>query len=546
MIGALLRMTRADVLERTRRFGFFVVLAACVYAANGFMPPNDSSYATFRLDLHRGVYNSAWVGSLTAVLTALFLSLVGFYLVKNAVERDRQTRVGEILAATPLTRLRYTLGKTFANFTMLAVMTLVVAVSAGITQIVRAEDTHLAPGALFAPFVFITLPVMLVTAAVAVLFETTPWLRGGFGNVVYYFVWTAQLALGMARPGGIKGPGNDLFGTGLVVPDMIAACRAAFPSTDIETFAMGINIRPDGVFSLTTFRWEGIAWTPEVILPRALWVALALAIAALAALPFDRFDPARGRGLRRARRSGAPAQAVATAGIAPSAPGGAVAASPAPVPHLGPLPADARGAAFARLVACTAAEVKLALRGQSRWWTIGWAVLAALALFLPYEGARLRAFPLLWIWPVLLWSPMGTRETRHGTDAVLFASPHPLGVQLSAVWLAGFLIAAATGLPIAARFALAGDAPALFAWAVGAAFIPSLALALGVWTGSSRAFEAFYTLFWYSGPLQPIPPIDFMGISRAAVSGGTPIVFAVATAVLLALAFAGRRRQLQR
>ena len=72
-----------------------------------------------------------------------------------------------------------------------------------------------------------------------------------------------------------------------------------------------------------------------------------------------------------------------------------------------------------------------------------------------------------------------------------------------------------------------------------------MALALGVWTGSSRAFEGFYTAFWYAGPLQPIAPIDFMGASRAAVEAGTPLVFATVTAVLLILAFLGRKRQLQ-
>jgi len=544
VIGALLRMTRADVLERTRRFGFFVVLAACVYAANGFMPPNDSTYATFRLDLHRGVYNSAWVGSLTAILTAMFLSLVGFYLVKNAVDGDRRTRVGEILAATPLTRLRYVLGKTFSNFVLLAVMTLVVAVSSGITQLVRAEDTHLAPGPLIAPFLFITLPVMLVTAAVAVLFETTPWLRGGFGNVAYYFLWTAQLAVGMARPGGIKGPGNDLFGTGLVVPDMIAACRAAFPSTDVEQFAMGLNVRSEGVWSLTTFRWEGIAWTPEVILPRALWVAGALAIAALAALPFDRFDPARGRGraarTKKARGRTAESPAVAAAAITP-------ATGPATTTaHLPPLAPEARGTLPARLVACVSAEVKLALRGQNRWWYLGWIVMAAFAVFLPLEAARARVLPLLWIWPVLAWSSMGTREARHGTDAVLFSSPHPLGIQLLAVWLAGVLIAMAAGLPLLARFAIAGDGAGCLAWLVGAAFIPALALALGVWTGTSRTFEAVYTLLWYAGPLQTDSPVDFAGASAAMVARGLPVTFAIAAAVLVALAFAGRQRRLGR
>jgi hypothetical protein len=36
---------------------------------------------TLEIDSHRGLYNSAYVGTLIAMLTTLFLSLIGFYLV---------------------------------------------------------------------------------------------------------------------------------------------------------------------------------------------------------------------------------------------------------------------------------------------------------------------------------------------------------------------------------------------------------------------------------------------------------------------------------
>jgi hypothetical protein len=45
---------------------------------------------------------------------------VGFFVIKNAVERDRRTGVGQILATTPISKLQYTLGKTLSNFAVLA------------------------------------------------------------------------------------------------------------------------------------------------------------------------------------------------------------------------------------------------------------------------------------------------------------------------------------------------------------------------------------------------------------------------------------------
>lgn len=545
------QMARADFLERTRRYGFFVMLAACVYAGNGFLPPNPGPYTTMQLGGHRGIYNSAWVGTVVALLCGVFLSLFGFYLVRNAVERDRRTRVGEILATTPLGKVQYTVGKMLSNFAVLATMTTVVAVAAGVVQVVRGEHPAIDPWALGAPFLFLTLPVMLLTSAVAVFFEVTPGLRGGFGNVAYYFVWTFALVMSVTASDNQLRETQDLIGTGLVVPSIAAACHAAFPSYDPATggMTMGLNFRGSG-WALTTFSWDGVRWTLGSVAPRLVWVVLAFGVAAAAAIPFDRFDPARARvaGVarekRRKRKCDANAAGDSMADVTPDTTEGIAAASvPARVQPLAP---DALGGSFlSRFAACVSAELKLTLRGTSHWWYVPWIVMAAFAIALPLGTARLRVLPLLWIWPVLKWSQLGTRERRHGADQILFSAPHPIGVQLAALWASGLILALATGAPMAARLAIAGDGAGLFAWLVGAAFIPALALALGVWTGTPRTFEALYTMLWYAGPLQPIWPLDFMGASREALARGMPFFYLAVTLMLLAAATLGRRRQLR-
>jgi hypothetical protein len=106
------------------------------------------------------------------------------------------------------------------------------------------------------------------------------------------------------------------------------------------------------------------------------------------------------------------------------------------------------------------------------------------------------------------------------------------------------LLALATGSGVALRLALAADWAGVGAWLVGALFIPTMALALGVWSGSSKPFEAIYLVLWYIGPLQRTPSLDFMGAVPAAVRSGMPLAVLAATALLGAAAVAGRRRQL--
>jgi hypothetical protein len=103
----LCHLARADFLERIRRYSFLLTLGLTVYVGFTFVPSVDANYVTVALGSYRGVYNSAWIGSMVALMTAVFLSLPGFYLVNNAIDRDRQTGVGHIIAATPLTKRFY-------------------------------------------------------------------------------------------------------------------------------------------------------------------------------------------------------------------------------------------------------------------------------------------------------------------------------------------------------------------------------------------------------------------------------------------------------
>jgi hypothetical protein len=186
-------------------------------------------------------------------------------------------------------------------------------------------------------------------------------------------------------------------------------------------------------------------------------------------------------------------------------------------------------------------ELRLMLKGR-RWW---WYAIAAGTIVgqavSPDPNIGRGFLVAAWIWPILLWSQMGCREARHSTSALLFCSERSLSRQLPALWLAGVLIAMFMGAGLALRSMFAADWHRLDAWLAGALFIPSLALALGAWTTSSKAFEAIYTLWWYVGPAHQTPGLDFMGTTPAS---SRPIVYAGAAMILFAAAYWRRRQNL--
>ena len=512
----LYHLARADFLERVRRYSFLLTLA---FAA-GLAFLTYSGTISLELGEYRGVYNSAWVGSMMTLVTTTFISLAGFYMVKNTIQRDRQTRVGLVLATTPMSKSLYTLGKALSNFAVLAAMVAVLAVAAVILQLARAEGGGLEPGKLLAPFIWVALPAMAMTAAIAVLFETLPVLRGGAGNVIYFFAWATYLGVS-----GVAGV-NEYLGLGFFMRSMTGALKLIDPSHRHEEFALQAG---PTVHTTKTFLWNGVDWTPQVILGRLQWVAIAIGIAWLAALFFHRFDPARESGRRKKEASepveGRP-EANGAAGVR------------APAVHLTPLTRAAHGSQFARLVAL---ELRLMLKGHGWWWYLVAAGLFAASLAVPNVQARQAMASFAWLWPVLIWSQMGAREARHDTGKLVFSCAHALGRQLPAVWVAGVVVAIATGGGLGIRLLIGGDWGGLGGWLAGALFVPTLALALGVWSGSSKPFEGLYTLWWYAGPMNHTAGLDFIGMARLPLS--TPF-YLFTTLALLMVAYFGRRSKL--
>lgn len=527
----LYHLMRADFLERVRRYSFLITVGLTMFVGYAYLPPLDSTYLTLGLGSYRGVYNSAWVGSAIALLTSTLLTLPGFYLIKNAIERDQQTGVGEIIATTPLNKVLYLLGKMVSNFAYLLVMVLVIALSAVVIQLVRGEDRSLDLWALLSPFLFITLPMMAVVAALAILFETISWLRGGFGNIVYFIVWMVILLLSVGNTDpnnpAIYLPSYDPGGTSIILASMTKSAVEAFPQYS-GNFSIGAASVEGHV---QTFVWQGVQWTAGLIAMRLVWFLAAVGITLFASLFFRRFDPSSEK-RRAAQPQEVPAPVPEEREVGPAL----------PQVHLGRLTSADLGFRFDQMMV---AEMRLMLKGQPWWWYAVAAVLIVVSLVVPVDVLQRYLLPFIWVWPILIWSQLGTREAYYNTNQLIFSAPQALRRQLPALWLSGLLVAFVIGIGVLVRFALAGNAPLVLAWVSGALFIPTLAITLGVWSGTSKLFEASYMILWYLGPINDLEVFNFLGTSAGALARNIPLYYLIVTLVLAATVVVGRQRQLQ-
>jgi ABC-type transport system involved in multi-copper enzyme maturation permease subunit len=517
-------LARADFLERVRRYSFLVMLGAAVFL--GYQTAIGNM--TLRLDIYRGEFNSAWVGSMMALISNFFLGWFGFYLVKGSVARDRETGVGQIMATTPLTRARYMLGKFTSNLAVLLAMNLVLIVASVVIQLLAGENHQINLAAMLAPFLFVTLPLMVFVSAVAVLFESIGFLSGGFGNIVWFFGFIMFMPL--IGNSNIH-PAVEPIGLTLMQSSMSRALLAVHPDYG-GGFVLGSAQDPslgiDFESAEQTFLWSGVHWTSDIILIRFAYFALAIGSTFLAALLFDRFDPSRSKPRRMKKSASLPTIDVASTSQA----------LPQPV-HLTPLSANKNHFAFGRVLL---SELKLLIKGQRWWWYLVMLGFILAGLLNTPETARQYILPFTWIFPILIWSGLGNRELTHNTQQMIFSSAAPLLRQLPAQWTAGFIVTALTGIGVFINLLTAGDTVGLLAWISAAIFIPSFALALGVFSNSHKLFEVLYMVVWYIGPLNKVPPLDYLGSN----SDGNIGFFIPLSIALIAAAFIGRARQLQR
>src|SRR5262249_39086494 len=138
------------------------------------------------------------------------------YLVKSAIAVDRQTRVGEVVASTAVGKLQYVAGKWLGNAAVLLSLGIVLVIDAVVMQLARGEDRSIDLLAIVTPFTLVYVPVVAIVAAMAVLFETVPFLRGGLGNVVYFFTWIFGLSISAQASKAIPAPWNDPLGLFMV------------------------------------------------------------------------------------------------------------------------------------------------------------------------------------------------------------------------------------------------------------------------------------------------------------------------------------------
>jgi hypothetical protein len=420
----------ADLRERTRSLRFWIILGLVCAATWLSFPDPSAGYMTVSFGGGlRGAYSSAWIGMVLAMFFGVMLSLFGFYLVRGTVVRDFETRVWQLLVATPMTRAGFLLAKWTSHMVVFAAIMAAGLAVGLIAQFVRAEDRAIDLVELVKPTLLLAMPGLALCAMFAVLFDVVPFLRRTGGNGLYFFVWVFMLSTSVANME--RGATNPLAQAGVSDPSgtavLMRTAREKLPAhiTTSESFGLNIGINVGKQDKMTLVEWKQWSMPALDYVGRLFWLLAALGGTLLAAPFLDKAAAHAGRSAQRA--SGAGLQLRWLDRLLRPFTGG----------HVGAL---------------AASELKGVLRPRRRFWWLAMLGLLVGQVFAPGQGFALCVLGA-WLLSLDAFARLLLRESEHGTSALVFTAAGATGRLLSARVLASLALAWGFTLPAMARMA---------------------------------------------------------------------------------------------
>jgi hypothetical protein len=456
----LLSIAKADALIRFRRLSTVVVFLLLSAVAYLWVPDPSSGHALMQIGQARALYNSAAIGVATAILATLFVGLGGFYVVSNAIRRDAQTRCGAIIAATTMRNGEYIAGKFLGNVLFLGVFFCGFMLVSMAMVVVRGE-APLEPLVFLKQYLLIAPAPIIYVSALAILFESVPWLSGRFGDVVYFFLFMGSMTVGvvLALEGGKQWA---VYFDPTALSSTLLQLKLTMHTKSLSIGASRFDVhRPPVVYN-------GLVISASFLAQRLMAMLVPLPLLFVARLSFHRFDPVRVKVAAKGQRRWL---SRANAMLKPLTRwlGGR-----------GWITADA---------AMTITSAPL----------VGVAVIAAAFVPLPFALAAMA----------IAIADVACRDQRAGTMALIRSAPR---VREQFVWWktasAGVIAVAFLAVP-----ALRGGVHGLLPLAAGAFFVVAAATALGVISGNAKTFIVVFLSFWYVtiNDRGATPALDFSG-----------------------------------
>ena len=480
----------SDYLQRTRSYSFLITLAISLYVAYSFLPAPTAAYTTVRVGSYIGVQNSAWIGYVTAMMTSVFSSWIGFYLINSNIKKDVDTGVGMITATTPITNFRYLAAKTLSNYLVLLSILGSAFLMAVALFFIRHSGYPFEPMQFIVPYIVMPIPALFFFSALAVAAEVFLYQFTILMNVGFFFFFCFLISIQINAV-----PAFDVFGVKHVTTAMQQTVLHTYKDTSAQA-SIGFNFGPKE--TLHHFVFTGIQWTFTDILSRVILIGIGFVLIFISSKFFHRFD------IRETFKK--PKKLKLTQIIPVSKPLQDIRLSALP-----PVAPSFRITPFIKT------ELLMLFRKGPRWlWLINLGGMVAL-IFVPLAIAHQIILPILWFLQVARWSDLATKEKTNRIHYFTYASYKPLTRLLPAQIIAGVILALALASPLLLRYLAGMQWTAALNIILGGIFIVLFAVGFGILSGGKKLFEILFFVFTYCN-VNKVPFADYFGGMNSGVN----------------------------
>ena len=511
---------KGDYQQRTRSYAFLITLAISLYLSYTFVPAPGAPYTTVKIGKYVGENNTAWIGHVTAMMTSVFLSLFGFYLINSTIKKDRDTEVGMIIATTQVSNFKYLFTKVLSNFLVLLTITGLVSIMGIILVIVRSSGAAFNIVQFLLPYLLTTLPCIFFISSLAVLSEVFLGKWPMLQYIGFFFLFgliTANVLQGAGTTAKIL---MDPFGVKMVMTGMENLVRKQYDA-NATVGSVGFNLSSRQ--EVKTFLFEGISWSALYIMSRLMWIGISIFAIFISSKFFHRFDVKERIGNRKKKIT--ITENIGARNVLQEIKLSAL-------PHIqtdyGILP-------FIKT------ELLMLFRKGPKWlWLVNIGAMIAM-LFVPIKIAHQFTLPILWFLQVGRLSDLATKEKTNRIHYFTYAAYQPLKRLLTSQIIAGILVSIALASPLMIRYLILGNVMSALLIFGGAIFIVLFAVCLGILSGGNKLFEILFFAITYLN-LNLLPIADYFGALNNSISLAVTMLLIIAA--LIFISFAKRKYEI--
>lgn len=288
MNGFLVKTLALNEMRLRMRRLSTVVATLAVIAVTWLMITDKSTGMTLiAVEGARVLYTSSCLALGSISLGGIFFGLGGFYLVRGRIGEDLRAGIGNVIAATPVGNASFIFSRWLGGMAYLGMLALAFMLTTMLLHAVRG-DGPIELLVYLQTYLILMLPMLSVTVGMAILFDSVAWLMGKRGDVLYFFLWTAQMGL-------MAGLENTTGATPLLLLDFGSVATSIVALRDVlhtDHLSLGMGDFKAALAPVTLPAWM---WSTELVMLRAGSGLLSLLPLLLAQRVFHRYSPDRVR-----------------------------------------------------------------------------------------------------------------------------------------------------------------------------------------------------------------------------------------------------------